>query len=317
MSAAAEEMSERSPNLPVLQLVLLGSACCASCMAITSIFPYVAFQVESFGVGQKEEDTGYYVGVLGSIFMWSRTVSQMPAGVISDHVGYKPVITSSLLLLSCGTLAYGFASTFWMAVVARGLTGLFHVVLPPAKAMAGELAGSDKHRKTGMMVISASAQLGGTIGPAIGGLLSAPCEQYLGVCSEDSPLGEYQYLLPNLVLSVVFVLDAIVVGIWLKEPSSGCDGGFERLEAAVELPPLDKLQSESLGPVGRSEQDEDSAAVEEKESLTLVDRVLDGESAAAPEQQDSRTDESQPKEKEGEGEASGLRQVLSNLLNGG
>ena len=77
------------------------------------------------------------------------------------------------------------------------------------------------------------------------------------------------------------------------------------------------LKNESLGPVGRSEQDEDSAAVEEKESLTLVDRVLDGESAAAPEQQDSITDESQPKEKEGEGEASGLRQVLSNLLNGG
>ena len=94
--------------------------------------------------------------------MWTRTASQIPAGILSDRFGYKPVLVTSLLLLSVGTLAYGFATSFWMAVIARAATGLFHMVLPPAKALAGEICSiSPTNSKTGMMVLSATIQLGG------------------------------------------------------------------------------------------------------------------------------------------------------------
>ena len=49
-------------------------------------------------------------------------------------------------------------------------------------------------------------------------MFSDPCQKY-GFCGDDSFFGHYRYLPPSLILSVILLLSAAVIAIWLNEPS--------------------------------------------------------------------------------------------------
>ena len=60
--------NEEAP-FPLMQLLIVASGVTSASMALTVIFPYVAFQVESFKVADSRKELGYFVGVIGSSFM--------------------------------------------------------------------------------------------------------------------------------------------------------------------------------------------------------------------------------------------------------
>ena len=134
-SPRAKEEDEAAP-WPAKQLAVLGCCCCTSTCVITVIFPYVAFLVDSMDVASSRKEVGYYVGILGSAFMWTRTLSQIPSGLLADRFGRKVVIVVSLFVMAIGSVGFGLAPSFWIAVALRSFCGFFHCVLPPAKAMA-------------------------------------------------------------------------------------------------------------------------------------------------------------------------------------
>ncbi len=95
----------------------------------SSIFSYIGFMILDFGLlagsEQPENSTGYYAGFLGAIFYVGQLGSSFVWGVLADRFGKRPV----LLLGSAGTLitclAFGFAWSFWFALLVSLFTYVF------------------------------------------------------------------------------------------------------------------------------------------------------------------------------------------------
>ena len=102
--------------------------------------------VKSFHIGQ-EKDASFYAGVLISSFALSESLTGMYWGSLSDRVGRKPI-----LLLGCaGTmlsmLMMGFATSFWVALLARSLGGLLNGNIGIIQTMVGELVKKPEHER--------------------------------------------------------------------------------------------------------------------------------------------------------------------------
>ena len=99
--------------------------------------------VKSFHIGQ-EKDTSFYAGVLISSFALSESLTGMYWGSLSDRVG-------PLLLGCAGTmlsmLMMGFATSFWVALLARSLGGLLNGNIGIIQTMVGELVKKPEHER--------------------------------------------------------------------------------------------------------------------------------------------------------------------------
>ena len=73
-------------NLPTKQMFILSTTLFSSCLGITMIFPFLPFQVESFGVAASHKEVGYYAGMLGSTYMIARAVSTVASRTSGDSV---------------------------------------------------------------------------------------------------------------------------------------------------------------------------------------------------------------------------------------
>jgi len=75
-------------------------------------------------------DTGR--GVLNSVFFWSYTVMQIPAGLLVDRFGVKRLMTASFMAWCLVAAATAAASAFWELVALRLLLGVAESALFPA-----------------------------------------------------------------------------------------------------------------------------------------------------------------------------------------
>jgi len=75
-------------------------------------------------------DTGR--GVLNSVFFWSYTVMQIPAGLLVDRFGVKRLLTVSFMAWCIVAAATAMAGAFWELVAARLLLGVAEAALFPA-----------------------------------------------------------------------------------------------------------------------------------------------------------------------------------------
>ena len=92
-------------------------------------------------------------------------------GRLSDRIGRRPVLMSSL---AAGALAYlwmGAADALWMLFAARGLAGICAGNIAAAQAYIADVT-TPENRAKGMGLIGAAFGLGFIIGPALGGLLA-------------------------------------------------------------------------------------------------------------------------------------------------
>ena len=75
-------------------------------------------------------DTGR--GVLNSVFFWSYTVMQIPAGLLVDRFGVKRLMTISFVSWCAVGAATAMAGTFWELVALRLMLGVSEAALFPA-----------------------------------------------------------------------------------------------------------------------------------------------------------------------------------------
>jgi len=75
-------------------------------------------------------DTGR--GLLNSVFFWSYTVMQIPAGLLVDRFGVKRPLTISFVLWCLVAAATAMAGAFWELVALRLLLGVAEAALFPA-----------------------------------------------------------------------------------------------------------------------------------------------------------------------------------------
>ena len=90
-------------------------------------------------------------------------------GRLSDRVGRRPVLMTSMMAASLAYLWLGFATQLWMIFAARAFAGICAGNIAAAQAYIADVTPPEK-RARGMGMIGAAFGLGFIIGPALGGI---------------------------------------------------------------------------------------------------------------------------------------------------
>ncbi|VAH60358.1 unnamed protein product [Triticum turgidum subsp. durum] len=171
--------------------------------------------IRDLEVAKQEQDIGFYAGFVGAAYFLGRTISAVPWGIFADKYGRKPCIVISILSVIVFNTLFGLSTTYWMAIVTRGLLGLLCGILGPIKAYASEVCRKE-HQALGISLVTSSRAIALVIGPAIGGFLAQPAKKYPNLFSEESIFGRFPYFLPCFVISVL-AAGACLACIWLPE----------------------------------------------------------------------------------------------------
>jgi len=95
--------------------------------------------VKEFEVAKKEEDIGFYVGLLGSAFYCSLCITNIFWGHLSDKFGRKPILLCNIVGTCIGTIIFGSSQTFPIALLGRFIAGTCSANGTVAKGMLGDI----------------------------------------------------------------------------------------------------------------------------------------------------------------------------------
>ncbi|KAG6762093.1 hypothetical protein POTOM_032578 [Populus tomentosa] len=185
------------------------------CQYLHCSHSFTSWYIRDFHIAEREEDIGFYAGFVGSSFMIGRALTSFFWGWLADRYGRKPIIligTASVVVLNA---LFGLSTSFWMALSIRFLLGCFNSLLGTIRAYASEVC-REEYRSMALSVVSTSRGIGMIIGPAIGGFLAQPAENFPNLFAESSIFGRFPYFLPCLVISV-YAVGVLVACWWLPE----------------------------------------------------------------------------------------------------
>ncbi|OGM46759.1 MFS multidrug transporter [Aspergillus bombycis] len=202
---------------PVRQLFVL--ACCRICepIAFMSIFPYVYHMVESFHVTDNDRKIALYAGMITSAFTFAEFSTGMFWGRMSDKIGRKPVLIMGLIGTAISMIVFGFAPNLPTAMVARALGGLLNGNIGVLQTTVAEIVTVKEHQPRAYSIMPFVWCLGSIIGPAMGGALAQPCENYPWLFQRGTILETFPFLLPNVVCVVVLLFGIVVGFLFLEE----------------------------------------------------------------------------------------------------
>ncbi len=130
------------------------------------ILPVQPFYAESFGA------TATVVTLIGACYSLMQFIFAPFWGRLSDRIGRRPVILTSVFFGGIGWLILGFANGLWMFVLARAIAGFGNANLGTVQAVVADIT-TGKDRARGMGIVGAAFGLGFLFGPIIGGIFGA------------------------------------------------------------------------------------------------------------------------------------------------
>ncbi len=147
-------------------------------------------------------------GILGSLYSILQFLCAPLWGAYSDRVGRRKVLLITISGLVLSYIAWFFAASFWMLILARVLGGAMGGNLSVATAAVADTTTREK-RSGGLAIIGIAFGLGFIVGPAIGGLLSK-----INLLEIAPALGSYginPFSMPALVSVILAVLNLVWV----------------------------------------------------------------------------------------------------------
>ncbi|KAJ6611122.1 major facilitator superfamily multidrug-resistance, DHA1 sub-family [Mycena sp. CBHHK59/15] len=208
-----------SAPLPKFQLTIAILIQSAEALSATVIFPFVPQFVQDTGItGGDERKTGYWAGVLESVFFIAEFFSVYSWGRASDHFGRRPVLLLGPLGLAFSLIGFGWSKTFWSLVVFRCLQGVFNGNIGVVKTVMVEIADPSNLAQV-MSFVPLAWSSGSTLGPIIGGLLSNPEERWPDTLGKLQLLRENPYLLPCATVGLLSLIFFFIALVGFKESS--------------------------------------------------------------------------------------------------
>jgi MFS family permease len=209
------------------------------------IIPFLTYMVQHLG-GAERGGLGLWVALVMGAYAFSTFIFSPMWGSLSDRIGRRPVLMLGLWGNGLSFLAFGLSGSLEIALAVRLMHGFFNANIGVARAYIADI--STPEQLAGRQgLIGVAFGVGFSIGPAIGGLLSAPAEQswggmFVGTLFESQP-----YLLPCAVSALLSTCGLVFA--WRKLPES--------------LPPESRVSGGSANPL-----------VKLKENLVNIRAVL-------------------------------------------
>ncbi|KAG5652533.1 hypothetical protein H0H81_004690 [Sphagnurus paluster] len=113
--------------LPKLQLFIIIFIQIAEPVTSTVIYPFVNNLVRTLGITNGDEKkTGYYVGLIESIFYAAEALTVLNWGRASDRIGRRPILLGGMLGLTMSMFGFGLSNSSGFLVPPRGLVNRFY-----------------------------------------------------------------------------------------------------------------------------------------------------------------------------------------------
>lgn len=206
----------RTP-LPKLQLFIISSIQFAEPITALVIYPFINQFVRDTGITRGDErKTGYYAGVIESVFFLAEMLTVFQWGWLSDRYGRKPVLLLGPLGLSCAMLGFGLSRSFWSLVTYRCLQGVFNGNIGVSKSVTAEITDASNIADA-FALVPIMWSVGVTIAPIMGGVLSYPADRWPDTLGRIKILQTHPYFLPCASASFLAFCAFVIAFAALKE----------------------------------------------------------------------------------------------------
>jgi MFS family permease len=158
------------------------------------ILPVQPFYAKSFGASAA------LVTLISAGYSLMQFVFAPFWGRLSDRVGRRPVVLTSVAFACVGWLILGSANALWMLVLSRLVAGFGNANLGTVQAIVADVL-PPKDRARGMGMVGASFGLGFLFGPVVGGFASA----HWGMAA------------PAFISSGLALLNLVLAALFLRE----------------------------------------------------------------------------------------------------
>src|SRR5712664_4465301 len=133
---------------------------------VLPILPYYAQRFGAAGLG--------YGAIIG-VFSLMQFVATALLGKLSDRIGRRPVLLTTMLVNAVGYTLFAFAGSYWVLFLSRVVSGFAGGNISAAQAYIADIT-TPAERSRGMGMVGAAFGIGFSLGPAIGGFSA----HYLG-----------------------------------------------------------------------------------------------------------------------------------------
>ncbi|KAG5717299.1 Protein ZINC INDUCED FACILITATOR-LIKE 1 [Termitomyces sp. T112] len=208
--------AKRTP-LPKFQLFIVAMLQFSEPITATVIYPFINKFVRDTGVIQGDErKTGFYAGIIESMFFAAEALTVVYWGRASDYFGRRPILLIGPVGLALSMVGFGLSTNYWSLVVFRCMQGTFNGNIGVSKVVVAEITDSTNvaHAYAVLPIVWTS---GSALGPIIGGLLSQPAKRWPNLFQKFIFFHQFPYYLPCVVSALIALVSSLFGFIGLKE----------------------------------------------------------------------------------------------------
>ncbi|RDB23784.1 Protein ZINC INDUCED FACILITATOR-LIKE 1 [Hypsizygus marmoreus] len=239
----AEDEQPSITPLPKLQLLIIIFIQVAEPVTSTVIYPFVNDLVRALGITHGDEKkTGYYVGLIESIFYAAEALTVLQWGRASDMIGRRPILLGGMLGLSLSMLGFGLSKSYWMLILSRCAQGAFNGNIGVTKSVMAEITDATNAPQA-FSFLPVAWSIGSTLGPLVGGTLAGPVERWPAAFGAMKFFKDYPYFLPCIVATSVPLFAFLFAFLGLKETLPSAVERQSQIEALKLLAEADEAGS--------------------------------------------------------------------------
>jgi len=126
------------------------------------VLPILPFYAQRFGAA------GLGYGAVVGVFSLMQFVATALLGKLSDRIGRRPVLLTTMIINAIGYTLFAFAGSYWVLFLSRVVSGFAGGNISAAQAYMADIT-TPVERSRGMGIIGAAFGIGFSFGPALGG----------------------------------------------------------------------------------------------------------------------------------------------------